>query len=138
MVQTLRTLKFKIRNAGSSIKNLIYYFKIIWEDKPWDHQFIEYLLEKKLNKSLNYFTKIHRHTSSETIVKSMRICCTILERRRTSWYADMTWSRNLMGSMSHELRNNPDYGLHAMRVCEQRDWKLLWKIMEKYMEIWWD
>lgn len=37
-----------IRNLGQGIRNIIYWFPVIWKDRHWDYAFLLYILRHKL------------------------------------------------------------------------------------------
>ena len=111
------------RKLRYSIRNLYNWFPIIWNDRDWDHAFIEYLLEHKLRRMYDRFSDPNKTIVNwETergarALKALRICIVILDRRRNGFYYS---------------------GIEESYEMEQRDWKLLFTLMEKYMRWWWD
>ena len=115
------------------VKNLIYWFPIIWKDRDYDHAFIEYMLEHKYkvmykrfnDPNLTYVNWETEHASKA--LKALRICLTILERRRSEFY--------IMELC--EIHFDTDHAKCIMDI-EDRDWRLLNRLTEKYMLYWWD
>jgi hypothetical protein len=63
-------------------------------------------------------------------LKALRICITILKRRKDEFYVLHLWDEK------NELLT--DEIMIRVDVTERRDWKLFHKLMEQYMEYWWD
>ena len=59
--------------------------------------------------------------------KALKLSIQILERRRDNYYTDYWWNRG-----------QEDKDLMISSQLEQRDWKLFCRLMEKYLEYWWD
>ena len=47
------SINIQYRSIKTGIKNLIFYFKVIWNDRFWDSYFIYILLDKKLQQMEN-------------------------------------------------------------------------------------
>ena len=128
-------ISYPFRRVVWGIKNLWKWFPIIWNDRDWDHAYIEYLLLTKLQSMYNRFSDPHKTyvdwntKHAAKALKALRICITILERRRSSFYVGL-WDSD-KEELTDEIMIKVDY-------TEQRDWKLLHKLMEQYMEYWWD
>ena len=123
----------KIRYFINSIKNLIKWFPIIWRDRDWDYAYIEDILLFKLNNMHKRFSNpdtTHVDWNSKhakPAFKALKLSIQILERRRDNYYTDYWWNRG-----------QEDKDLMISSQLEQRDWKLFCRLMEKYLEYWWD
>ena len=123
----------KIRYFKNSIKNLIKWFPIIWNDMDCDCSYVEDILLFKLNNMYKRFSDPDatcvnweiEHTKSA--LKALKLCIQILERRRDNYYTDYWWNRG-----------KEDKDLKISDQLEQRDWKLFCLLMEKYFAYWWD
>ena len=115
------------------IKNLIYWFPIIWKDRNYDHAFIEYMLEHKLKAMYKRFsdpnaTYVNWETEQDAkALKALRICLTILERRREEFYIMELYSKYFDTDQ-----------IKCVMDIEDRDWRTLNRLLEKYMLYWWD
>ena len=125
-----------IRNLFRGIKNLISWFKVIYNDRDWDNAYMEIMLYKKLcgiHKALmqdEYVT-----TSRKKSIQALLICIAILERRLNEWYMEV-----------YDLSPSTDsddtflcYESNLLEVMsiEKRDQQVLWKLIQKYSEYWW-
>lgn len=150
----------RIRNIFRSLYNLFYYFKTIWNDRDWDHMYIEELHLKKFKKAYKFRTTSKycmRCEGQEKYDQALRICINILERRQKDWYTEVwyEWEGKYIdyewidvpGSKLVELKShkNPknlagyveDYRDKTQSV-EERDWKNYCEIIKKYQRHWWD
>lgn len=123
----------KIRYFKNSIKNLIKWFPIIWQDRDWDHGYVEDILLFKLNNMYKRFsdpdaTYVNWESKhAKPALKALKLCVQILERRRDNYYTEYWWSRG-----------QTTEGLKISAQLEVRDWRLFCKLMEKYFGYWWD
>lgn len=115
------------------IKNLIRWFPIIWEDRDWDHGYVEEMLLFKLNNMYKRFsdpdtTYVDWGTKyAKPALKALKLCVQILERRRDNYYTEYWWNR---GQTIEDLKTSAQ--------LEKRDWRLFCMMMEKYFNYWWD
>ena len=126
----------KIKSFQTGIKNILRWFPIIWKDRNYDHAFIEYMLLHKLQMMYDRFndpneTYVNWGTiHAKKALKALRICITILQRRKNEFYIFHLWNEK-EDDLTDEVMIRID-------MTERRDWKLLHKLMEQYMEYWWD
>ena len=112
----------------NGIKNLIYYFNVVWKDRDWDYSYIENILEAKLTKTYKrYSSKDYFYEQDKDVVKPLRICIEILKRQRTAFYWDTTNYLEHNGSQYCNVDN-----------CEVRNKEILFKILDKYLYYLWD
>lgn len=125
-----------IRNLFRGIKNLISWFKVIYNDRDWDNAYMEIMLYKKLcgiHKALmqdEYVT-----TSRKKSIQALLICIAILERRLNEWYMEVYHLSPNMDSDDTLLSYESNL-LEVMSI-EKRDQQVLWKLIQKYSEYWW-
>jgi hypothetical protein len=124
---------YRFKYAYRSIKNLIKWFPIIWNDRDWDHAYVEDMLLFKLNNMYKRFsdpnaTYVDWETEhAKPALKALNLCIKILKRRRDNYYTDYWWDRG---------QTNED--LIISYQLEKRDWRLFCLMMEKYFNYWWD
>jgi len=147
---------WRIKQFFRNIHNLIYYFKVIWNDRDWDHSYIEYILLAKYKKQYKRLVRLNKFVDSKTTNKALKICIDILQRRKDSWYNDtyfylmhndVIWDpvvgENDLVQISESWNISNDMELYnkksnEARLVEERDWKLYCNIVEKYYNNWWD
>lgn len=158
--------RYLIKDTIKGISNLVFYFKTIWNDRSYDFRYIEEIYLTKFKRILQFYDEYEtypvQHENWRKQQQVVRIMINILERRKTSWYSDVVYTR-----ITHKRRiffeliegkvdeNGDNYytlgsegltdeeeqkskELHIlMGNCEKRDWKIYCKLMEKYHETLW-
>ena len=81
----------------SGVKNLIYWFPIIWKDRNWDGHYIFEIIQHKLVAQANYIDKRDFHTRAQLDAKRMRLCVKLIKKIQeedyTMEYMDYTKDR---------------------------------------------
>jgi hypothetical protein len=81
----------------SGVKNLIYWFPIIWKDRNWDGHYIFEIIQHKLVAQANYIGKRDFHTRAQLDAKRMRLCVKLIKKIQeedyTMEYMDYTKDR---------------------------------------------
>jgi len=67
------------RNFARGVKNLIYWFPIIWKDRNWDSHYIFEILKHKLTAQSNYIAEQNRHVNAQTDARDMRLCVELMK-----------------------------------------------------------
>lgn len=62
------------RKLKQGIENLIYYFRVIWNDRQWDYVFLYRLELKKVQKMIQWWSKGNNVTSENNVLRDLRIC----------------------------------------------------------------
>lgn len=141
-----------LKNIFYSIKNLIKWFKIIWTDRDWDHNYLYFILKFKLERMRDY-NKNHGHCVNSNIT-AQRIdkCVNILDKLieddfSTPGYEDdlkIEWIKTedpelyeakFNSSIPEDVRQN-EYQLQTDRRIKHI--KTLFSILEKRVETFWD
>lgn len=86
----MRRLTILYRNLVQGIKNLIRWFPIIWNDKDWDHWFLEQLMIQKLHNMADAFDDPLQSCteSAPQKAKQMRLAAKLLRRCQEHYYSD--------------------------------------------------
>jgi hypothetical protein len=79
-------LHWRIRYFFISIKNLIRWFPVIWNDRDWDSAFIFYILRFKLLNQAKYIGDRKFHMDSEKDARNMRICVALIDKIESEFY----------------------------------------------------
>ena len=66
------------RNLKQGIKNLWYWFPIIWKDRHWDQDYIYEVLKHKLKAQAKYIGDANRHTRAKQDARRIIICTKLL------------------------------------------------------------
>ena len=79
--------KYYHKYAKQGIKNLIYWFPIIWKDRNWDDHYIFEVLKHKLKAQANYIGRRDFHTRAQLDAKRMRLCVKLIQLIQDEPYA---------------------------------------------------
>jgi len=108
------------------VKNLFYYFKVVWRDRDWDENYIYILLLYKIRKQRKKYQLTDCFVGQKYVVVQMRACEIILERLLEGWYMA-------------QIRGDSDDGWTKKWVLEEERQKvLLFVILNRYIDHWWD
>ena len=69
------------------VKNIIYWFPVIWKDRDWDDHYIFELLKHKLKAQANYIGRRDFHTRAQLDAKRMRLCVKLIQLVQDETYA---------------------------------------------------
>src|ERR1700743_1891092 len=73
-------IEIPYRDFIKGVKNIIKWFKIVWEDADYDHRYIITALQFKIKNTADYIAKTQRHLNWEQDVKYMRICVKLIDK----------------------------------------------------------
>ena len=65
--------KYYHKYFKTGVKNIIYWFPIIWKDRNWDSHYIFELMKHKLSAQANYIGTSDRHTRAHQDARRMRL-----------------------------------------------------------------
>jgi hypothetical protein len=101
------------RQIKYGIQNLIKYFKVIWNDRDWDHYFFFILLQTKLKYMEKIFRQYGYHVNSERDADKMKVCINLLGRIINDDYCkyefekhDERYGKLKMNTLPNQYDNN--------------------------------
>jgi len=71
--------KYYHKYLKQGIKNLWYWFPIIWKDRNWDQHYIFEVLKHKLKSQSEYIGRMDFHTRAQQDARNMRICIKLIQ-----------------------------------------------------------
>ena len=69
------------------VKNLIYWFPIIWKDRNWDASYIFDIMKHKLCSQADYIGGNDRHTRAQQDARRMRLCVKLMGLVQDDFYS---------------------------------------------------
>ena len=72
--------KYYHKYFKQGIKNIWYWFPVIWKDRDWDGHYIFEILQHKLVAQANYIGKRDFHTRAQLDAKRMRLCVKLIKK----------------------------------------------------------
>jgi hypothetical protein len=98
------------------VKNLWYWFPIIWKDRNWDDRYIFEVLKHKLKAQAKYIGKEDRHTRAQLDAKRMNLCVKLIELVQDEPYSmeymdyhkDRVWFTDVVDRPGNSLYNSEE------------------------------
>ncbi len=72
--------KYYHKYFKTGVKNLWYWFPIIWKDRNWDSHYIFEIMKHKLSAQANYIGTNDRHTRAQQDARRMRLCIKLMSK----------------------------------------------------------
>lgn len=119
---------WRIRRIIRRIKNLLRWFPIIWNDEQWDHYFIFEILKHKLIFTAEHTRKYGYHVNSNYDADRMMLCVRLIEKVQNEEYM------NVLADDDHLTKEKIDAAYNKQKKAR----RLLFRVLDKYVEGWWD
>jgi hypothetical protein len=118
--------KYYHKYFKQGVKNLIYWFPVIWKDRDWDTHYIYEVMKHKLKAQSNYIGAKDRHTRAQQDARNMRICVNLIQKlqdddytsERAQYAKDKVWFT--------DYKDKPGYSLYNSEV--------VWEVYDKYFK----
>jgi len=78
--------KYYHKYFKQGVKNVWYWFPIIWKDRNWDSHYIYEILKHKLKAQADYIGAKDRHTRAQQDARNMRICVKLMQKVQEEEY----------------------------------------------------
>jgi hypothetical protein len=161
-------VKYVWRALKIGTKNLITWFPIIWKDRQWDHTFIYTIFRKKLSLTEHYIRNYGIHVDAKRDADRIKTCVLLLDRLLEDEYHEMAFKRHhekwgqpeMQFKKCEDSTNYSKLHIHHDKVIteqdevnerkdfhnayeheqylREQDLELLFKIMRKHIQGWWD
>jgi hypothetical protein len=120
---------YRIKQFFSRIYNLYRWLPIIWKDQDWDHHYIFEILKFKLKNQAEYIGSKNRHLSAKRDAEIMMLCVRLIDKVQNEEYLMelINYEENLTKEMVSKATAKQNKAKH-----------ILFKILENYIERWWD
>lgn len=141
-----KNIKYFINDIFYGIKNIITYAPLIYRDRDWDFSYIDIMLRFKLKRMSELLRIKDRHTTTQQHVKQINFCIKLLDRLIADDYTHPEYLNHL-----DVIVTNGTFKSKRLYTDEQfkkwmewenhwksRDRRLLYKILDKHIEEWWD
>lgn len=148
----------------NGIANLVRWFPLVWRDRDWDWSYMAQMMEYKLNRMSDTFSKYGHHKNNKLDAKRCRICAILLRRLLDDEYYELAGGARAREDMAHLMehgfdtepcedhpghvemvrRNEPIPREEARlyykraRALQMNDQKYLGILLGKYLNHWWD
>jgi len=119
---------WRIRRFKRRFVNLLRWLPIIWKDEQWDHYYIYEVLKHKLIIMSTTIRKHGNHTTAKYDADRMMLAVKLIEKIQNEDYLV-------------EIINEDNLTREMMIAAERKHFKakrILFKLLENYIERWWD
>ena len=120
--------KYQHKYIKYGVKNLYKWFRVIWNDRDWDHYYIFEVLKFKLEKQANHLAENGFHNNAQRDAELMMTCVRLIDKLQNEYYYD---ELSKSGVRSSEAVKN-------VIAKHKKAKRLLFKIMNDRIEEWWD
>jgi hypothetical protein len=79
--------KYYHKMFRTGVKNLIYWFPIIWKDRNWDSHYIFEIMKHKLSSQSDYIGRRDLHTRAQQDARRMRLCVKLMKLVQDEFYS---------------------------------------------------
>ena len=108
--------KYYHKYFKQGVKNIWYWFPIIWKDRNWDAHYIYEILQHKLKGQANYIAKNDIHTRAQLDAKRMRLCVSLIKKVQEEDYVmeymdyhkDRVWFTDCDDNSGNSLYNSEE------------------------------
>ena len=146
----------RITRFLDSLHNLWKWFPIIWNDRDWDDYFIFEVLKFKLKNVSDSFERNDWYVGNEQDVKKMRTCIKLIELVQSSYYETEAYDHEnveeylakyknvtlkVLTDKKYQIFPNENRNAVAMNVGlykHQQAKRILFTMLERYIEYWWE
>ena len=151
----MRTIKHKCFNIYRSIKNLIVWFPIIWNDRDWDYTFLMIIIEKKLKRMSDLHYKYGIAENSNSVAIDLLTASKLVGKVAEEDYTDEAYEqkKHLLDKNKFRFLENGEVEFYGLSESEweeliklnnlehemlERDIHILFNLMSENLLKWWD
>jgi len=101
------------------IKNVWYWFPVIWKDRNWDDSFIFDILSHKLKSHAKYIGGRGIHVSAERDAEVMMTCVRLIEKVQDEWYSAEYMDYHKTKHWFEPVKDKPGYSTWESKELEE-------------------
>jgi len=101
------------------VKNLIYWFPIIWKDRNWDSHYIFDIMKHKLSGQADYIARRDFHTRAQEDAKRMRLCVKLMRLVQDEFYSSEYSDYHKTKHWFEDIDEKPGYSSWESRLLEE-------------------
>ncbi len=111
--------KYYHKMFRTGVKNLIYWFPIIWKDRNWDSHYIFEIMKHKLSAQANNIGNNDRHTRAQQDARRMRLCVKLMGLVQDEFYSSEYQDYHKTKHWFEPLSDNPGYSSWESKTLEE-------------------
>jgi hypothetical protein len=127
IVRKLRFIRSWWNNDGKylhlevrrGVKNLIYWFPIIWKDRNWDSHYIFEIMKHKLSAQAYYIGDRDLHTRAQQDARRMRLCMKLMDLIQNEFYSYEYSDYHKNKHWFEDVPDKPGYSSWESRTLEE-------------------
>jgi hypothetical protein len=108
--------KYYYKYFKQGVKNIWYWFPVIWKDRDWDGHYIFEILQHKLTAQANYIGRRDFHTRAQQDARRMRLCVKLIKKVQEEDYTmeymdyhkDRVWFTDVEDRPGNSLYNSEE------------------------------
>ena len=108
--------KYYHKYLKQGVKNIIYWFPIIWKDRDWDSHYIFEILQHKLTAQAKYIGDRDFHTRAKLDAKRMKLCVSLIKKvqeedyviEHMDYHKDRVWFTDCKDRPGSSLYNSEE------------------------------
>ena len=101
------------------VKNLIYWFPIIWKDRNWDSHYIFEIMKHKLSGQADYIGRRDLHTRAQEDASKMRLCVKLMGLVQDEFYSIEYADYHKTKHWFEDISEKPGYSSWESRLLEE-------------------
>jgi len=111
--------QYFFRDFKIGIKNIIYWFPIIWKDRNWNHRYIFDIFAHKLKVQAEYIGKYGLHLNNWKDERDMMTCVRLIEKIKDEWYSMEYMDYHKTEHWFEPCEDKPGYSTWESRELEE-------------------
>ena len=101
------------------IKNLIYWFPIIWKDRNWDSHYIFDIMKHKLSAQADYIGGRDLHTQAQENARKMKLCVKLMGLIQEEFYSSEYSDYHKTKHWFEDVPEQPNVSSWESRLLEE-------------------
>jgi hypothetical protein len=111
--------KYYFKMFRTSIKNLIYWFPVIWKDRNWDSHYIFEIMMHKIKAQSKYIGSRDIHTLAKRDAEVMMTCVRLMKLVQEETYSSEYSDYHKTKYWFEDLENKPGYSSWESKLLEE-------------------
>jgi hypothetical protein len=111
--------KYYFKMFRTSIKNLIYWFPVIWKDRNWDSHYIFEIMMHKIKAQSKYIGSRDIHTRAKRDAEVMMTCVRLMKLVQNDTYSSEYSDYHKTKHWFEDLEDKPGYSSWESRLLEE-------------------
>jgi hypothetical protein len=111
--------RYLITNIKLGVKNIIYWFPIIWKDRNWDFKYTLDILKHKLIVQAEYTKEKSLHLNSERDAEKMMLCVRLIEKIYDDFYSSEYHQYHKIKTWFEPVEDKPGFSSWKSKQIEE-------------------